>query len=287
MLVVVGVGVLAVTRADRSSARPASSGRCSCSPSSPASAMPVIGCCGAAASQGSHRRPGDRLARAGRGALLALGALAAGSAWAAAEGSGAVVAGVVILIGACSRPPRCAARAPAGSCCRRSPSPGRSGIVCRRDVSFDGGVGERIHRPATVADIPRDGYRLGAGRPRGRPPQRRAARDGRDGARREHRPRRDRGARPARHLHPHRHARRRRVRRGRRPDVGRLRRRLRGPRQRHGRAAAAGRAARRPRRLEVSDARDVVREGSQHRSSPATDTSAADACEQLETASAG
>ncbi len=99
----------------------------------------------------------------GMGALLALGALAAGSAWAAAEGSGAVVAGIVILIGALL-----AASALRGQGARWLVLPalaiaGPLGLISAADVDFDGGIGERIHRPATVADIPRDGYRLGAG----------------------------------------------------------------------------------------------------------------------------
>jgi hypothetical protein len=99
----------------------------------------------------------------GAGALLALGALAAGAAWAAAEGSGAVVAGVVIAIGALL-----AVSALKGDGARWLVLPalaiaGPLGLVSAAEVSFDGGWGERVHRPAAVAQLPPDGYRLGVG----------------------------------------------------------------------------------------------------------------------------
>lgn len=99
----------------------------------------------------------------GAGALLAAFALAFGSAWATAEGSGAVVAALVIGIGVLL----------VASATRRGGARWLAlpaliiavplGIVSAADVSFDGGFGDRSYRPATVADLPRDGYRLGAG----------------------------------------------------------------------------------------------------------------------------
>jgi phage shock protein PspC (stress-responsive transcriptional regulator) len=86
------------------------------------------------------------------------------SAWATATGHGAVVAGVVIAIGVAlvvaaligeSRwrwliVPALVLALPAGA-------------VAAADVSFDGGIGERDHRPASAAELPADGYSLGVG----------------------------------------------------------------------------------------------------------------------------
>jgi phage shock protein PspC (stress-responsive transcriptional regulator) len=99
----------------------------------------------------------------GTGTVLGALALAAGAAWAAAEGSGAVVAGIVIaigvlLVGAAAFGPRARWLAVPALVIAIP-----LGVVAAADVSFDGGFGEREYRPATLADIPRDGYRLGAG----------------------------------------------------------------------------------------------------------------------------
>lgn len=99
----------------------------------------------------------------GIGAVLASFALAFGSAWAAAEGSGAVIAGIVIAIGALV-----VASATRRSRARWLALPAMIiavplGVVAAADVSFDGGFGERSYRPASVADLPAGGYQLGAG----------------------------------------------------------------------------------------------------------------------------
>ncbi len=97
-------------------------------------------------------------------ALCAAACVAALSAWATATGHGAIVAGVVIAIGVAlvvaaligeSRwrwliVPALVLALPAGA-------------VAAGDVSFDGGIGERDQRPATAAELPDDGYRLGVG----------------------------------------------------------------------------------------------------------------------------
>lgn len=99
----------------------------------------------------------------GTGAILAGGALAFGSAWAAAEGSGAVVAALVIAIGALL-----VASALRSGGARWLVLPALAiavplGVVSAADVSFDGGFGERSYRPAAVTDLPADGYELGVG----------------------------------------------------------------------------------------------------------------------------
>jgi hypothetical protein len=100
-------------------------------------------------------------------ALAAVGAaisVAAVAAWATATGHGAAVAGLVIAIGVAlvvaaligeSRwrwliVPALVLALPAGA-------------VAAGDVSFDGGIGERDHRPASAAELPADGYSLGVG----------------------------------------------------------------------------------------------------------------------------
>lgn len=99
----------------------------------------------------------------GTGAVLALSALAIGSAWAAAEGSGAVVAGVVIAIGAALV---ASALRPRGARWLVIPALAVAiplGVISAADVRFDGGFGDREYRPVAVADIPAGGYRIGAG----------------------------------------------------------------------------------------------------------------------------
>jgi phage shock protein PspC (stress-responsive transcriptional regulator) len=96
---------------------------------------------------------------------LNVAAAAAGvSAWAAATGHGAIVAGVVIAIGVALVVaafigdarwrwlivPALVLALPAGA-------------VAAADVRFDSGIGEREYRPTSVAQVPDDGYRLGVG----------------------------------------------------------------------------------------------------------------------------
>jgi phage shock protein PspC (stress-responsive transcriptional regulator) len=99
----------------------------------------------------------------GAGAILAFFALAFGSAWAAAEGSGAIVAALVIAIGVFI-----ILSATRGRSARWLALPALAlaiplGVVSAADISLDGGIGERTYSPATVADLREDGYRLGAG----------------------------------------------------------------------------------------------------------------------------
>jgi hypothetical protein len=99
----------------------------------------------------------------GAGALILATTLFVGSAYLAAEGSGAVVAGAVILIGALL-----AASAFRGGHARWLALPALViaiplGIVSAADVRLDGGYGERDYRPADLADLPAGGYELAAG----------------------------------------------------------------------------------------------------------------------------
>jgi hypothetical protein len=100
----------------------------------------------------------------GTGAVLGLGALAFGSAWAAAEGSGAVVAAIVIAIGALL-----VASALRSGGARWLVVPALAvaiplGVVSAAGVSFDGGFGEKSYTPTRLADLPAEGYELGAGK---------------------------------------------------------------------------------------------------------------------------
>lgn len=128
---------------------------------------------GYAALRALRRRPGEEgpitLGRVatwfavGAGALLVLAALAVGSAYAAAEGSGAVVAAVVIAIGVLL-----AASAVRGGGARWLAVPALAvaiplGVVSAADVRLEGGYGERELRPTTLAEIPAKGYELAAG----------------------------------------------------------------------------------------------------------------------------
>ena len=109
------------------------------------------------------------------GAAIALCCLALGAAWAGATGSGEAIAGVVIAIGvllviAAFRGgarwlivPALALALPLSA-------------VAAADVSFDGGVGERIYEPLSAEAIPDDGYELGRRAPGGRPARARLAR---------------------------------------------------------------------------------------------------------------
>ena len=99
----------------------------------------------------------------GAGAMLAAFALAFASAWATAEGSGAVIAALVIAIGGLLVGSATRSRGARWLALPALLLAVPLGVVAAADVSFDGGFGERSYRPASVADLPRDGYRLGAG----------------------------------------------------------------------------------------------------------------------------
>jgi phage shock protein PspC (stress-responsive transcriptional regulator) len=108
---------------------------------------------------------GDRdvLKRVGLITLVVVGSglTACASFWATGTGSGAIVAGVVIVLGLALAAaafrggarwlilPALAVALPAG-------------VVSAADVDLHGGAGERTYRPHTIQDV-RDGYRLGAG----------------------------------------------------------------------------------------------------------------------------
>ena len=88
-------------------------------------------------------------------------------AFAAATGSGEIVAGIVIALGVVL-----AGVALVGDAFRRT-APWLLGLalllalpagaVAAADVRFDGGIGERTYTPVSVDDIPADGYELGVG----------------------------------------------------------------------------------------------------------------------------
>jgi phage shock protein PspC (stress-responsive transcriptional regulator) len=119
-----------------------------------------------------HERLSDRLVRVVLVCLLVAaglavaGGLAGISAWATATGHGVVIAGVVIAVGIAL-----AGTAFVGDFRRIGPwllttalvlaIP--AGAVAAADVRFDESVGQREYRPATIADLPADGYELGTG----------------------------------------------------------------------------------------------------------------------------
>jgi phage shock protein PspC (stress-responsive transcriptional regulator) len=116
------------------------------------------------------RDRGHRVLRAIAIAVLILAAacaafgVAAVSAWATATGHGAIVAGAVIAIGAAL----VVAAFTGESRWRWLIAPALvlalpAGAVAAGDVRFDGGIGEREYRPASVAQLPDDGYSLGIG----------------------------------------------------------------------------------------------------------------------------
>jgi phage shock protein PspC (stress-responsive transcriptional regulator) len=100
-------------------------------------------------------------------AIVAVCCVAACAAWLTATGNGSIVAGIVIALGLAL-----AATAFIADARRASPwllvsalilaMP--AGAVAAADIHFDGGIGERTYRPATVTDLPADGYDLGVGR---------------------------------------------------------------------------------------------------------------------------
>lgn len=119
-----------------------------------------------------RNRPGDGPVTArrvaawvavGAGGLLLAVVLFVGAAYVAAEGSGALVAGIVILIGFVL-----VGSALRGGGARWLALPALVvavplGIVSAADIRLDGGYGERDFRPATIAELPTDGYELAAG----------------------------------------------------------------------------------------------------------------------------
>jgi phage shock protein PspC (stress-responsive transcriptional regulator) len=94
-------------------------------------------------------------------------AVAGAGAFAAATGSGEIVAGVVVALGIAL-----AGVAVVGDGGRRA-APWLLGLalllalpagaVAAADVRFDGGIGERTYSPVSATDIPDDGYELGVG----------------------------------------------------------------------------------------------------------------------------
>lgn len=110
-------------------------------------------------------RGGALLAAIALGFLAAagLGVLAFASAFAGATGSGVVVAGIVIAVGAML----IVAAFRGGA--RWLIAPGLAlavplALVSAAGISFGGGIGERDYRPATHTAIPDQGYELGVGR---------------------------------------------------------------------------------------------------------------------------
>jgi phage shock protein PspC (stress-responsive transcriptional regulator) len=97
-------------------------------------------------------------------AVTAACCVAAISAWATATGHGAIIAGVVIAIGAVLAVAAFTGEARwrwliAPALVLALPA----GAVAAGDVRFDGGIGERDYRPTSAAQVPADGYSLGVG----------------------------------------------------------------------------------------------------------------------------
>ena len=99
--------------------------------------------------------------------LVVAASLAALAAWTTAVGEGVIVASVVVALGAVL----VAVAFMEGI--RRRVAPWLmvaalvlaipAGAVAAADVRFDASVGQREYKPATVADLPEDGYELGTG----------------------------------------------------------------------------------------------------------------------------
>ena len=97
-------------------------------------------------------------------ALVAAGCLAFLSAWAGVEGLGEIVAAVVLALGV----GLVVASLTGATWARWLVVPALVmaaplGAVAAADLEFEGGYGERNHRPGSVASIPADGYHLAAG----------------------------------------------------------------------------------------------------------------------------
>jgi len=98
----------------------------------------------------------------GLAAAVALGILAVGGAWAAAEGHGEVVAIVVVTLGALM----VLASFVGGAAWLALPALALAipaGAVAAADFELHGGYGERSWHPQTVAEIPADGYEHAVG----------------------------------------------------------------------------------------------------------------------------
>jgi hypothetical protein len=117
-----------------------------------------------------RRDRGGRLLRAIAIGVLVLAAVCAAcsiamvSAWATATGNGAIVAGVVIALGAVLAVAAFTGEARwrwliAPALVLALPA----GAVAAGDVRFDSGIGERDYRPTSAAQVPSDGYSLGVG----------------------------------------------------------------------------------------------------------------------------
>jgi len=99
-------------------------------------------------------------------AICAACSIAALAAWATATGHGSVIAGIVIAIGVAI-----AATAFIADARRIAPWLLASalilalpaGAVAAADIRFDGGIGEREYHPASLTDLPADGYDFGVG----------------------------------------------------------------------------------------------------------------------------
>jgi phage shock protein PspC (stress-responsive transcriptional regulator) len=99
-------------------------------------------------------------------AICAAFTVAACAAWATATGHGDVVAGIVIAIGVAiaataflADARRVAPWLLAGALILGLPA----GATAAADISFGGGIGERDYRPASVTDLPAEGYDFGVG----------------------------------------------------------------------------------------------------------------------------
>lgn len=100
--------------------------------------------------------------------LVAAAGLIAVSAWAAATGAGAVIAGIVVLTGIVLAAAAGRGRAgrhiaiAAGAVAIVLALP--AALVAASGIDVDGGIGERTYRPSLASDLPRDGYELGVGK---------------------------------------------------------------------------------------------------------------------------
>lgn len=104
----------------------------------------------------------------GVAAAVVLGVLAVGGAWAAAEGYGEVVAVTVLSLGVTMVLAAFAPRVRRGAGVAWLALPALAlaipaGAVAASDFELHGGYGERYWHPATVAEIPADGYEHAAG----------------------------------------------------------------------------------------------------------------------------
>jgi len=97
-------------------------------------------------------------------ALVAAAVLFVAAGWVTAVGGGAIVASVVVVLGLAGIAGALTGRRRA----RWLVLPALllalpSGIVAAAGVKFEGGYGERDYRPASVAGLPADGYKVAAG----------------------------------------------------------------------------------------------------------------------------